>query len=188
TSDGQKMSKSLGNVVNPFDLVKKYGTDAVRYYLLKEIPPFKDGDFTIKHFEEVYNADLANGIGNLAQRLSKIAEISKFKVQNLKLQFKIQNYEIYNDFLEKYKFNEVLIWIWQRIKELDKIIDEDKPWKLIADLKEKKLYGFFDFSIKRILEIAFWLKPFLPETSERIEKIFTSAKIQAPKKPLFPRL
>ncbi len=74
TADGQKMSKSLGNVIDPFGLVKKYGTDAVRYFLLREIPPTEDGDFTIEKFIERYNADLANGIGNLTARTLTMAE------------------------------------------------------------------------------------------------------------------
>jgi methionyl-tRNA synthetase len=188
TIEGQKISKSLGNVIDPKEVVKKYGTDALRYFLLKTIHPHQDGDFNWSLFEGVYQADLANGIGNLVQRLAKLCENAKFKEQNVKLQFKIQNYKKYNDLIKKYKFNEVLAWIWQRIGELDKEIDINKPWDLIADLKERKLYGFFDFAIKRILEIAFLLKPFLPETAKKIEKIFGTDKIRAPKKPLFPRL
>src|SRR4030042_2405574 len=80
-SGGQKMSKSLGNVIDPFEVVKKYGTDATRYYLLKEIHPFKDGDFSYQRFEEIYNSDLANGIGNLVQRVAKLAESARVKSQ-----------------------------------------------------------------------------------------------------------
>ncbi len=184
TSAGQKMSKSLGNVVNPFDLVDKYATDAVRYYLLKEIPPFTDGDFTIEHFKEVYNADLANGLGNLVQRVAKLAENSKFQMTNYKLKFKIQNYKKYNRLFKNYKFNECLNWLWEKVRNLDKYIDKTKPWE-----KEKKdLEKILQKPIKGILEIALLLKPFLPETAEKIEKIFTADKIKAPKKPLFPRL
>ena len=184
TSDGQKMSKSLGNVINPFRLVKKYGTDAVRYYLLKEIPPFKDSDFSIKHFEEVYNADLANGLGNLVQRVSKLAENSEFRIQNSELQLKIQSYKKYNQFINNYKFNECLQWIWKKISSLDKYIDQTRPW----EKNGKELKKILEKSTRGILEIAFLLQPFLPETSEKIEEIFTTEKITAPAKPLFPRL
>jgi methionyl-tRNA synthetase len=74
TADGQKMSKSLGNVIDPFDLVAKYGLEPVRYYLLKEIPTHADGDFNYAKFQEVYTADLANGLGNLCSRVAKLAE------------------------------------------------------------------------------------------------------------------
>lgn len=205
TSSSQKMSKSLGNVIDPQKVARKYSTDALRYYLLKEIPTQDDGDFTIKHFEEVYNADLANGLGNLVQRVSKLAEKSKgqlrripseCKGQKSKPQFKIQNYtspsrsyntlyyKKYNKYLREYRFNEALIWIWRKISSLDKYIDETKPWGKTGRDLEKILQK----PIKEILEIAFLLKPFLPETSEKIEKIFTAKKIKAPKIPLFPRL
>lgn len=184
TVNSQKISKSLGNVINPFDLIKKYGADAVRYYLLKEIHPFKDGDFSYQRFEEIYNADLANGLGNLVQRTAKLAENAKFKMQNLKLQFKIQNYKIYNDLIKKYKYNECLIWIWRKIRKLDKYIDKTKPWEKSG----KRLTRTLQTPVIKILEIAVFLKPFLPETAEKIEKIFTAEKIKAPKTPLFPRI
>src|SRR3990167_5488291 len=78
TSGGQKMSKSLGNVGSPYGLVDKYGTDAARYYLLAKINPFEDSDFTYEKFEKAYTSDLANGLGNLVQRVSKLCELKKF--------------------------------------------------------------------------------------------------------------
>jgi len=74
TSNGQKMSKSLGNVIDPFELVEKYGTDAVRYFFLREVPPTEDGDFTYEKFESRYNSDLAKGLGNLVARVVTMAE------------------------------------------------------------------------------------------------------------------
>ena len=84
---GQKMSKSLGNVVDPFELVKKYGVDAVRYYFLREILPTEDGDFTYEKFEQRYNSDLAGGIGNLVARTLGIS--SKAESRNLSRQRKL---------------------------------------------------------------------------------------------------
>ena len=181
TSDGQKMSKSLGNVVDPFYLVNKYGADAIRYYLLKEIPPFSDGDFTIKHFEEVYNADLANGLGNLVQRLSKLAEKSNIKKQKLKIQIKNQKYQ---KSLSSYKFNDALILIWGDVKKLDKEVNDLRPWE--KNIQERS--RIIEKLIPEILKIGLGLRPFLPQTAERIEKIFTAATITAPKKTLFPRV
>ncbi len=181
TSDGQKMSKSLGNVVSPYALVKKYGTDAVRYYLLKEVPPFADGDFTIKHFEEVYNADLANGIGNLVQRVSKLAEKLNIKNQKSKTQIKNQKY---HQLFSVYKFNEALILTWNQIKKLDKIINDQKPW----EKKERERTQIVNNLIPKILKISLNISSFLPETAKNIEKIFTAEKIKAPSKALFPRV
>lgn len=184
TSAGQKMSKSLGNVIDPFKLVEKYGTDAVRFYLLKEIPPFSDGDFTISHFEEVYNASLANGLGNLVQRVSKLAQNLEFRIMNSELEFRIKNYKEYNQLMESYKYNEVLSWIWGKITKLDQYINQTKPWEKKGD----ELVSLLRQPISEILEIAWLLKPLLPATSTKIEKIFTSKQITAPSTPLFPRV
>ncbi len=180
TSGGQKMAKSLGNVVDPQEIAKKYGADALRYYLLKEIPTQDDGDFTVKHFEEIYNADLANGLGNLVQRVAKLAEDYKI-YNNYKL---YKNYKIYNKFFSEYRFNDCLVWLWEKIASVDKYLDQTQPW----NKKGKERVKILVKPVKEIREIAFLLQPFLPETAVAIEKIFSADKIKAPGKPLFPRL
>lgn len=184
TIEGQKISKSLGNVIDPQDVVKKYGTDALRYFLLKTIHPHQDGDFSFRLFDEVYHADLANGIGNLIQRVAKLAENSQCKTPRVKFQFKIQNYDKYNKLINSYKFNQCLSWVWKKISKLDKYIDTSKPWEKTG----KELAKLLQKPINEILEIAYLLKPFLPQTAKRIETIFTASKIKAPAKPLFPRI
>ena len=191
TADGQKMSKSLGNVVDPFELVEKYGVDPIRYYLLAKISPFSDGDFSIKHFEEVYNADLANGLGNLVQRVAKLAEKSKAPAKETLREWpnglsRSGGIEIekYNKFLSEYRFNECLSWIWEKIASVDKYIDQSRPW----EKQDRELAKVLAKPIQEIQEIAYLLRPFLPETAEKIEKIFMVQKIKAPRKPLFPRI
>lgn len=181
TSDGQKMSKSLGNVIDPFYLVKKYGADAVRYYLLKEIPPFSDGDFTIKHFEEVYNADLANGLGNLVQRVitmvqkycgGKVPAIDSDPDRHpLRIDENIYNwkkaYANRDKALAKYKFNEAFISVWQYITAADQYVDQNKPWELVKTDPKKVdyiLYGLLD----SIHQLAWMIDPFMPKTSLKI--------------------
>lgn len=179
TSSGQKMSKSLGNVVDPFYLVKKYGTDALRYYLLKEIPPFNDADFTIAHFEKVYNADLANGLGNLVQRVlsliknnfrSRIPNIEKISKNSPLILNEITCWKKYHQALEKYKFNEALAVVWQLISITDRYIDNKKPWEMIKSNNKKKL-AIIIFELLEILhQIAWMIAPFMPETSREISR------------------
>ena len=181
--DGQKMSKSLGNVIDPFELVKKYGTDPVRYYLLREIPSSEDGDFSYEKFEQRYNSDLANGIGNLVARVSKMAE-DQLKVQSSKLKTTTKNPKIkkeiektknkYRTALEEFKFNEALKAIWDLISFCDKYIEQTKPWekKQGTDLVLSDLLLTIDI-------IADLLEPFLPETSKMIKKRTV---------PLFPKI
>ena len=166
TSGGQKISKSLGNVVDPVELVKKYRTDAVRYYLLREISPFKDGDFTYKRFEERYNADLANGLGNLLSRVLAMAEnvfegevdcspddqFNKFLAETTKKA---------DGFMGRYEFHRALETIWEIISFCDVYIEEKKPW----ETKDKRILKNL---LAALLKIAVLLKPFLPNTSERM--------------------
>ena len=178
TVNGQKMSKSLGNVIDPFELVKKYGTDPVRYFLLREIPSIEDGDFTYEKFEGRYNADLASGLGNLVARVVALAKDSKPQISDSKLRAEIDKAsKNYKKALDKFKFNESLIVIWQLISFCDKYIEKEKPWKT----KDKKVISNLLFAVK---EIAEFLKPFLPETSEKILEQVKDKKI----KPLFPRI
>src|SRR3990167_9132221 len=140
TSGGQKMSKSLGNVVSPYDLVNKYGTDATRYYLLAKINPFEDGDFTYAKFEEAYNSDLANGLGNLVQRVAKMAEGLEIPLNSSKLPYKPSGlFGETSDLIEKFRFNDALAKIWDAIKALDQYINQQTPWKQSAYDKKQTL-------------------------------------------------
>lgn len=166
--DGQKMSKSFGNVIDPFELVKRYGTDAVRYFLLREIPPSEDGDFSYKRFEERYNSDLAKGLGNLVARVLTLAE--KLNIQgdigdnHFVIEPKIKEFwQKYFWALDNFKFNEALALIWELISFCDKYIDKEKPWQ---DFSENK--AIIHDLLFALGNIAFLLLPFLPETSERI--------------------
>lgn len=184
TINKQKISKTLGNIIAPQEITNKYQAEALRYFLLKIIHPYHDGDFSLDLFNKIYNADLANGLGNLVQRLAKLSQNAKLKVKKNKFSFKIQNYQTYCRLLNSYKFNETLAWIWRKISQLDKYIDKNKPWEKPTPETKKILQK----PIKEILKISFLLKPFLPETSAKIEKIFTAKNIKAPKISLFPKI
>ena len=182
TVAGQKMSKSLGNVIDPFELVKKYGTDAVRYFLLREILPTEDGDFTYEKFEARYNADLASGLGNLVARVITMAGKGNFesRIINQELKKKIdKTQKDYKKALEEFKFNEALISVWDLISFCDKYIEKERPWE--KSEKQQLTINNLLFAIDNIAQL---LEPFLPETSEKIFKQLKTKKSQ----PLFPRI
>ncbi|OGK27413.1 hypothetical protein A3C28_02865 [Candidatus Roizmanbacteria bacterium RIFCSPHIGHO2_02_FULL_39_9] len=179
TSEGKKMSKSLGNVIDPFDLVKQYGIDAVRYYLLKELPPSDDGDFSHLRMKELYNSDLANELGNLVSRITTLVEKDKLVIDD-KFQYDFDLETRQN--LEEYKFNEALEYIWKKIKTINKEVNEFAPWDKQASERKKFLLIVLD----GIRNVAFQLEPFLPNSSEKILEL-TSGKIKKIP-PLFPRL
>lgn len=175
---GEKISKSVGNVISPQDIVKQYGLEPLRYYMLSQIPIDADGDFTYERFKEVYNADLANGLGNLVARVAKLCEKVNFNAPELPTEFDSKM----TVYLESFKFNEALNHIWGEITEADKKVNEEKPWELTG----KKLEYVLVELVKRIQHIAFNLKPFLSQTAEKILKQF-SGKIKSGT-PLFPRI
>lgn len=181
TVNGQKMSKTLGNVIDPFELIKKYGADPLRYYFLREIPSYSDGDFSERRFKELYNADLANGLGNLVARVAKLASNAKWPMLNAK--YEKLHEDNYKNALEGFRFHDALAFIWEKIKSTDKYIDEHEPWKLSGDALKKVL----EKATNDIVKIATFLQPFLPQTSQKILNQFKGPTIKS-QPPLFPRI
>ena len=178
TVDGQKMSKTIGNVLDPIPLVEKYGADAVRYYCLAKMSPFQDGDISVEKVQEAYNADLANGLGNLIARVAKLAERSGFVANEHEAKLDPEVVKSIEDF----KFNEAISWIWSIIAIADQRINQTEPWKLSGtELKE-----VLDELVSLIQRIAFNLQPFMPETAEKILQQF-QGEVKA-QSPLFPRI
>lgn len=181
--EGQKISKSLGNVIRPTDLVEKYGVGAVRYYLLKHGPIMEDSNASIKHLEEVYNAELANGLGNTAARLAKLAE-------NSELEFEVDKFgsEVWEEDwakpLDDFRVDLALQRVWKILSDLDKHINENEPW----GIKDKdKLKEVLSYEIKILRKVGVILEPFLPDAAAKIQDHFGKSKISAIK-PLFPRV
>lgn len=183
TVGGEKMSKTIGNVVDPFEVVKKYNADALRYYLLREIPSSGDGDFTYEKFEERYNADLAKGLGNLVARVLTLAEKSDIKAEPKLFAEIIKDVSgSIDELIKDLRFNEALSAIWQLIAAGDKYIDDKKPWTLSVDSEEfKRIIGSLLFLIS---EIGGLIEPFLPETSEKIAKQIKNGRSEI----LFPKI
>jgi methionyl-tRNA synthetase len=179
TVNGQKISKTLGNVIDPFDLVSKFGVDPVRFYLLREIPAWGDGDFSQTRFRDLYNGELANGLGNLVARIARLASDTNLSLPEKKnFTFKKEVAE----HLKNYRFDHAILSVLDDIGRLDKRINEERPWALEGSALKKAISPI----AQQVREIAFNLSPFLPETSEKILNQFTG-KISA-EKPLFPRL
>ncbi len=177
---GIKMSKSLGNTVDPLDIVKQYGTDALRYYVAREISPFEDSPFTMERFKESYNASLANGVGNLTSRIMKMSEAN---IDAVSVETDAYPSE-YTKAIESYDLKTAMDIIWSRISGLDGIIQKEQPFKLIKEDK-KKGQEVITKMVKELFQIAKLLEPFLPSTSLKIQECVKTNKM--PSEPLFMR-
>lgn len=181
TVNGQKMSKTLGNVYDPIPLVEKHGADSLRYYCLAKISPFQDGDFSEEKVFEAYNSDLANGLGNLVARIAKLTEKNNVSCHSERSE-KSLDAEV-KKHLDGFKFNDAINTIWKWVDQANQKINQEKPW----DLSEEKARPVLEELVKTIQKIAYNLQPFLPETVEKISEQFKGPNIQV-QKPLFPRI
>ncbi len=181
TSNGQKMSKSLGNVISPYEMVEKFGVDGTRYILLSLNSFGDDADINWEWMTEKYNADLANGLGNLISRTVKLSSMTndQFSISN---KFSINNDQI-SKFIDKFQIDRALEYIWNFIKEDNKYIEDNKPWEL-AKNDQKKFIEVMQKLLEDLSLISQMLTPFLPETAEKIQKALETKQIE----PLFQRI
>ncbi|MBI2582793.1 methionine--tRNA ligase [Candidatus Azambacteria bacterium] len=188
TLSGEKISKTKGNTVDPFELVSQYGVDPVRYFLLREIPSGEDGDFSIEKLEERYTSDLANGLGNLVSRVFTLAERNNIVTPELVEgpSTSLGQYQEVAAAIERFELHKALEAIWQLIKQSDEEIDREKLWEL-AENDRTRFQEVIQRLLHRISAIGELLQPFLPETAEKILDLFGGEKLKAPA-PLFPRI
>ena len=189
-SHGAKMSKSLGNVADPYEILsqlqsrglsKEQAVDALRYYLLREIPTFEDGDYTWEKFVESYNANLANGLGNLVSRVMTMAK--SHSVQRPASSVELDQSD-FTGFLSKFELQKAADGIWNKIKACDEYIQKTEPFKAIKTTPEQAKKDI-EHLLDQLYEISENLLPFLPYTSQKIlEALKNSAEV--PK--LFPRI
>jgi len=172
TVDGRKMSKSLGNVIDPVELVRKYGADTVRYSLMRNIPFGQDGDVSEKALIERHNNELANKLGNLVLRVSALAEKFGLEKAENRLIKKLKEKEI-EEKMENYELDKALELIFSFVDDCNVYVQENKIW---GTGDKKRLYEL----VESIKKIAFYLKPFIPETAEKIQDIFKGKIKKAP--------
>lgn len=188
TIDGKKMSKTLGNVINPNELVSKYGADATKYLILSQFGFGSESDINVSEFYAKYNADLVNGLGNLVNRVTKMIEDYLDGKIDTKLK-QLDFINIVNKNIEELGFREALLKIWEIIKESNSLIDEKKPWELSKiETEHENLKNILQELVLKLYSIAISLKPFMPQKSEEIVKVLMAEKIVKPEIPIFPRI
>lgn len=183
TIDGQKMGKSRGNVVDPDELVSKYGVDATRYLLLSQFSFGQEADIQVERFPEKYNADLANGLGNLVARVTNLIEKNNLDI-DIKKRIDVKLKKEFNLKMQDYKFDEALKILWHKLGQADETITKTEPWK-IDD--KNKLKNILKPIAQDILNVADLLRPFMPRTAEKIIKNLTANHIKKAQL-LFPRI
>jgi methionyl-tRNA synthetase len=187
TVDDKKMSKTLGNVISPKAIVDKYGPDAFRYFFMRHIPSYSDGDFSWKRLDEAYNSELADQLGNAVSRTA--AMISQYQ-EGLIGEMPDSEHDVrrYEEAIESCRFDKALDDIWEQVKGLNQYIDEQKPWEIAKGTDKEYLRETLAYMCSSLLEIAELLVPFMPQTAEKIKDVFASGVLRPLPGPLFPKL
>jgi methionyl-tRNA synthetase len=184
--DGQKMSKSLGNYVLPSEIINEYGTDVFRYYFLRHIPSYDDGDFSWQKLHEAYNNELANELGNAVQRTA--AMIIQYQKGIIGITPEAEHdIAQYLQALEHCRFDRALDEVWEQVRGLNQYIDEQKPWEISKTGDAEHLREVLAYQVSCLLEIAKLLEPFMPETALKIRHVFEDGVVRPVKGTLFPR-
>lgn len=187
TMDGKKMSKSIGNVVAPKEILDRYGIDPLRYYFLRHIPSYNDGDFSWDAFEAAYNNELANELGNAVQRTAAMVERYQDGIVGDTPAAEHDSQPI-TEAIAECRFDRALDHIWDQVRGLNQYIDTEKPWEIAKAKDMDHLREVLAYQVSCLLEIADLLTPFLPDTARKIQNVFKDGKVYLPEETLFPKL
>ena len=188
---GAKMSKTVGNVIDPMEIIEQYGLDAFRYYFARHIPTLDDGDFTWEKFENAYNNELSNELGNLVQRVVAMVNRYQAGVVGDAIQAEHDS-EAYHDAMRDLTFHKALDAVWLTIRSLNQYLEDVKPWE-VAKTKDSDpdaaahLEEILAHAAGTLQQIAELLAPFLPHASAAITKIFGEGVITPYQGVLFPK-
>ncbi|NIM06716.1 MAG: methionine--tRNA ligase [Armatimonadetes bacterium] len=184
TENGRKISKSLGNAIDPLGCINEYGADAVRYYLLRMLPPFIDSDFQTERLRLVYNTDLANDLGNLVSRLTTLCVRAGYRRYHG--EDAPQAPAGYHEALGACLFDQALDTLWSIVAETNKDIEWAAPWNAIKSGQHKSIHSRLHAWLGELYRVGYWLAPFMPTTAKAIQAAIREYPIQS-SAPLFPR-
>lgn len=186
TVEGQKMSKSLNNVIHPKQIIDEYGVDAFRYYFLRHVSSYEDGDFSWEKLHQAYNNELGNELGNAVQRTA--AMISQYQ-NGLIGEIPPAEHDVaqYWQALENCRFDRALDEVWEQVRGLNQYIEETKPWEINKLGDPDHLREVLAYQVSCLLEIADLLQPFMPETALKIKHVFEDGVVRPLETTLFPR-
>lgn len=189
---GEKISKSVGNGIDPNEIIDNYGLDAFRYFFSRHIPTLDDGDFTWEKFENAYNNELGNDLGNLIQRVASM--IIKYQSGVIgEAQQAEHDMSAYHDAIEGLEFNKAIDEVWNMVRSLNQYIEHVKPWQVAKEIgkdaeAEPHLAEILSHCAGALVQIADLLVPFLPGTATRIHEIFETGVVTLPETVLFPKI
>lgn len=184
--EGKKMSKSIGNVIAPKDVVAKYGVDATRYYFMRHMPSYEDGDFSWGRLEAVYNSELADQLGNgVSRTAAMIANYQQGIIGNIP----DAKHDVgpYREAIENCRFDQALELVWDQVRGLNQYIEEAKPWEIAKTDDKDHLQEVLAYLAANLLEISILLEPFMPDTAAKIKATFESGLLKPLPGPLFPK-
>ena len=189
---GAKMSKTVGNAIDPNELIDHYGIDAFRYYFSRHIPTQDDGDFTWEKFETAYNTELANDLGNLVARVANM--ITRYQAGVIgDAPLGEHDMQLYHEAMDALEFDHALDEVWTMFRSLNQYVDDVKPWE-IAKQREKDpdaephLAEVLAHCVGNLLQIGDLLVPFLPVTAAAIHKTFETGVVVPMEGVMYPKI